>query len=133
MKLPVVSSDIHIESTRKSLWSEFCPITPQQLHDVCNDLSNSVSPVDIVPAIYLKKLIGSNIEFFTGLLNCVLTSGVFQNNLKTGVIRPLLKPGLYKDVLNSYRPIPTMPSKVLEKQVLQQLNDNLTKNNLQPN
>ena len=134
MKLPVVSSDLHIESTRKSLWSEFCPITPQQLHDVCNDLSNSVSPVDIVPAIYLKKLIGWNVEFFTDLINCVLTSGVFPNILKTGVIRPLLKPGLDKDVMNSYRPITNLPSlsKVIEKQVLEQLNEHLTKNNLWP-
>ena len=62
-----------------------------------------------------------------------LTTGIVPPDLKTAIVKPLLKkPSLDKNLLKNYRPISNLPflSKILEKVVLHKLLSHLQENNL---
>ena len=66
------------------------------------------------------------------IINTSLTTGIVPHDLKTAVVKPLLKkPSLDKNLLRNYRPISNLPflSKILEKVVLHKLLSNLQENN----
>uniref|UniRef100_A0A8C6LGB2 Reverse transcriptase domain-containing protein n=1 Tax=Nothobranchius furzeri TaxID=105023 RepID=A0A8C6LGB2_NOTFU len=67
-------------------------------------------------------------------MNCSLQTGVFPAAFKRAVVRPLLKKSnLDFNELNNYRPVSNLPflSKILEKLVLNQLNDFINTNVLE--
>ena len=60
----------------------------------------------------------------TNIINTSLTTGIVPRDLKTAVVKPLLKnPSFDKNLLKNYRPISNLPflSKILEKVVLHKL------------
>ena len=66
-------------------------------------------------------------------INTSLTTGTVPHDLKTAIVKPLLKkPSLNKNLLKNYRPISNLPfvSKILEKVVLHKLLSHLQENNL---
>ena len=70
--------------------------------------------------------------FFSFLSFCVATIGIVPRDLKTSVVKPLLKkPSLDKNLLKNYRSISNLPflSKILEKVVLHKLLSHLQENN----
>ena len=69
----------------------------------------------------------------TNISNTSLTAGFVPRDLKTAVVKPLLKkPSLDKNLLKNYRPISNLPflSKILEKVVLHKHLSHLQQNNL---
>src|SRR4029434_4095671 len=65
------------------------------------------------------------------IINCFLLTGIFPSELKTALVRPLLKKSnLDSSVLINFRPISNLPflSKILEKIVFKQLNNFLDAN-----
>merc|ERR1711984_53191 len=67
------------------------------------------------------------------LITQSLSSGTFPQELKTALVKPLLKkPNLDPLILQNYRPISNLQflSKLLEKTALSQLNHHLTVNNI---
>ena len=71
----------------------------------------------------------------TDIVNASLRTGSFPTAFKTAVVRPVLKKNnLDSNDLENYRPVSNLPfiSKLLEKTVLQQLNNHLSNNNLHP-
>lgn len=86
--------------------------------------------LDPIPKAPLKPCIPALI---TQIVNHSLQSGNVPPAFKTTVISGLLKkPTLDPEVLTNYRPIPNLPflSKVLEKVVSVQLQEQLNQNNL---
>ena len=68
----------------------------------------------------------------TNIINTSLTTGIVPRDLKTAVVKPLLKkPSLNKNLLKNYHPISNLPflSKILEKVVLHKLLSYLQENN----
>jgi hypothetical protein len=69
----------------------------------------------------------------TNIINTSLISGTVPSELKTAIVKPLLKKAnLDQNVLKNYRPVSNLPfvSKILEKVVLKQLLIHLQANNL---
>ena len=69
----------------------------------------------------------------TDIVNASLRAGSFPTAFKTAIVRPLLKKNnLDPNDLKNYRPVSNLPfiSKLLEKIVLQQLNNHLSNNSI---
>ena len=103
------------------------------LRKTVSKLKTSTCPLDPIPTKFFKE----NFECMEGdvhaLLKHSLLTGVFPPELKTALVKPLLKKNnLDPLVLNNYRPISNLPflSKILETTVLQQLNDFLSHNRI---
>ena len=69
----------------------------------------------------------------TGLINSSLSSGIVPTMFKHALVKPLIKkPSLSSKIMNNYWPVSILPflSKILEKVVLKQLTEYMTRNNL---
>ena len=75
-----------------------------------------------VRSALIKKVFDSISNTLINIINTSPETGVFPNDFKTTVVKPLLKkPNLDCGVLSNYRPILNLPflSKILEKVVFQ--------------
>ena len=89
--------------------------------------------LDPAPIWIISKLKDILMPFWINLINKVLKEGKFPDNLKHAVVSPVLK-ARYSDINDklSYRPISNTPflAKMIEKVVLEEINDYLEVNNL---
>ena len=83
------------------------------------------------------KLLYENVDVLlptiTNIINTFLASGVVSPDLKTAIVKPLLKkPSLDKNIPKYHRPISNLPflSKILEEVVLHQLLAHVQENNI---
>ena len=94
------------------------------------------SPADPFPISEVAKAsnFGHLIHIYKIIINLSLWTGIFPVSEKTAIIKPLLKPGLDHNELNSYRPVSalTFLSKLIESAVLLQLNDFISTTNVIP-
>ena len=88
--------------------------------------------LDPIPTTLLCENLDILLPTITNI-NTSLTTGFVSRDLKTAIVKPLLKkPSLDKNLLKNYRPISNLPflSKILEKVVLHKLLSHLQENNL---
>ena len=90
--------------------------------------------LDVMPPKIMKQIIPSIITLITNLINNSLENGIFANNWKTDIIKPLLKKAGLDLICKNYRPVSNLSflSKVLKKCALLQFNNHCTANNLLP-
>ena len=90
------------------------------------------SLVNLIP--FPPRFFNKNLDILLPTItNTSLTTGIVPRDLKTAVVKPLLKKAsLDKNLLKNYRPISNLPflSKILEKVVLHKLLSHLQENNL---
>ena len=89
--------------------------------------------LDPIPTTLLYEKLYILMPTITNISNTSLTTGIVRRDLKTAVVKPLLKkPSLDKNLLKNHRPISNFPflSKILEKAVLHKLLSHLQENNL---
>jgi len=89
--------------------------------------------LDPIPTFLLREQIDSMLPFITRMINASLRQGRLPETQKHAIVTPLLKnPGLDVNDMANYRPVSnlTFLSKVIERIVVQQLNDYLAANNL---
>ena len=101
--------------------------------DIIKSITPKSSELDPVPAWLMLENVNTLLPALTNIINVSLSSGVFPPELKTAIVKPLLKkPSLDKNELKNYRPISHLPflSKLLEKVVLRQLLAHLEQNQL---
>uniref|UniRef100_A0A8C7WVE9 Reverse transcriptase domain-containing protein n=1 Tax=Oryzias sinensis TaxID=183150 RepID=A0A8C7WVE9_9TELE len=114
-------------------WSNFFPVTVEDIHSLLSKIKPSSCPLDIIPTpLFLKvfECIGAAV---VDLINLSLTSGSVPSFLKHAVINPVLKkPNLDHSDPNNFRPISKLPfiAKILEKVVAEQLRSFLEHNNI---
>ena len=114
-------------------FSGFSKITEEQLKDLVSNMSNKFCCLDPIPPFLLKNCLPELTPILMHIINSSLDSGFFPSAMKKAVIKPTLKKdNADKDVLSNYRPISNLSavSKLLERVVLNQLNQHLTDNNL---
>ena len=89
--------------------------------------------LDPLPTSLLVECISELLPNITKIINTSLKEGCVPDSFKVALVKPLIKKSnLDKDELKNYRPVSNLPflSKILEKVVVQQLNDHLQKNSL---
>uniref|UniRef100_A0A667YPA7 Reverse transcriptase domain-containing protein n=1 Tax=Myripristis murdjan TaxID=586833 RepID=A0A667YPA7_9TELE len=112
---------------------KFNSITLSELCKTVNECNSTTSCVDPVPTAFFKRVFNSVSGHVLAIINMSLQTGIFPDEFKTAVVKPLLKkPNLDSNALSSYRPISNIPfiSKILEKIVAVQINAFLKENNI---
>lgn len=115
--------------------SSFKPVTADHVKNLIKKMSIKTCELDPLPSVLLSDCIDKLLPAITDIINTSLSSGVFPENFKSAIVRPLLKkPNLDHNELRNYRPVSNLPflSKLLERIVLEQLNEHLSLNVLMP-
>ena len=89
--------------------------------------------LDPMPASLFSDCLSYLLPAIMDIINTSLRTGSFPTAFKTAIVCPLLKQNnLDPNDLKNYRPVSNLPfiSKLLEKTVLQQLNNHLSNNSL---
>ena len=114
-------------------FSAFTSITEEQLKNLVAKSPNKFCCLDPIPPFILKNCIPELTPILMQIINSSLSLGQFPSKMKKAVVKPTIKKeNVDKDVLSNYRPISnlSMVSKLLERVVLEQLNEHLNTNNL---
>ena len=113
----------NLDRPRGSL-SSFSIVDEEVLRKTISQMTSSSCSLDTIPTHFLKKVLDTIIGDILKIVNSSIESGLFPDELKTAVVRPLLKkPNLDPAILGNYRPISNLPfmGKVLEKVIFHQL------------
>ena len=113
--------------------TEFKELSVEEVKKLIKSSATKSCELDPIPTWLLKDCLDDVATWITRITNTSLTSGIFHDSFKKGIVRPLLqKPGSDKNTLQNYRPVCNLPfvSKIIEKAVAVQLEDHLAKNNL---
>jgi len=95
--------------------------------------SKASCSLDPIPTSLLRNVLPSLAPAITEIVNSVLVSGEFPNDLKSAIVQPLLKKSsLDSEILKNFRPVSNLSflSKVIEKVIASRLLDHMTQNNL---
>ena len=115
-------------------FSRFSRITEDQVEKIMRSIPSKCCELDVMPPKIMKQIIPSIITPITNLINNSLENGVFANNWKMAIIKPLLKKAGLDLICKNYRPVSNLSflSKILKKCALLQFNNHCTANNLLP-
>ena len=116
-----------------SFLDSFTPVSESFVRDILKNTAPKSCELDPIPTKLLYENLDAVLPTITNIINSSLLSGIVPKDLKTAVVKPLLKkPSLDRNQLKNYRPVSNLPfiSKLLEKVVLSQLLSHLNDNNL---
>lgn len=106
------------------------PVDSYEIKKIVRSLKNKKSSgFDNIPMTVIKSCIDLITEPLVHVINRTLETGIFPDQLKRALIKPLHKKGLKTDMANS-RPIALLPSfsKIFEKVIFNRLTDFFNKN-----
>ena len=109
------------------------PATDEEVKALILSYSNKSCELDPIPTWLLKICINELLPILTAVINSSLSTGEFPEQCKHAIVRPLLKKdNLDPDELKNYRPVSNLHliSKIIEKLVVQRLEDHLCKYSL---
>ena len=115
--------------------SYFKLLIPSQVEEIIKSMASKSCLLDPVPTWLFKSCMSELLPMVTLIVNLSLQSGCFPDQLKTAVVRPLLKKHtLDSDVFSNYRPVSNLSflSKIIEKCVHIQLTEYLDRYKLFP-
>ena len=116
-----------------TVWTEFHPISEDELKQVLSELNKKECEGDPIPIKLLVQVMGEVTPLIHFIVNDSLKQGIFPDSLKKALVRPVIKDE-NGDInsLKNYRPISNLPfvSKILEKCVQKQLVKHLELNKL---
>ena len=96
---------------------------------IINSASAKSCELDPIPTTLLYENLDILLPTITNIINTSLTTGIVPRDLKTAIVKPLLKkPSLDKNLLKNYRPISNLP--FLSKIVLHKLLSHLQEHHL---
>ena len=113
----------HKDSSPPKL-SKFEPLMEEEVRQIIKAMPSKCCDSDVIPTSLLKEALESLLPTLTKLVNLSLQEGVFAEEWKMALVKPLLKK-VGMDLINtSYRPVSNLPflSKVVEKSVLLRFN-----------
>ena len=103
---------------------QFDPVTDSTVEEIINSMHSKSCELDAIPTPLLKRLMRKCLPFITKIVNISLTHGIFSDNWKVAIVRPLLKKAGLVLINKNYRPVSNLSflSKLVEKCVLLQFN-----------
>ena len=111
----------------------FKTLTAEDFNKLLSSMSQKFCVLDPIPTWLLLDCIDELSPILLKIINLSLKFGVFPTNAKTAVIKPTVKDvNSCTDAFPNYRPVSNIPfiSKLIEKAVLNQLNEHLLTNDL---
>ena len=88
----------------------FEPVTDEFVLKIINSASAKSCELDPIPTTLLYENFDILLPTITNIINTSLTTGIVRRDLKTAIVKPLLKkPSLDKNLLKNYRPICNLP------------------------
>ena len=114
--------------------SELRPTDRVELTKIIMKSPNKTCSLDVLPTTLLKQTLDIQIPTLVNIINMSFASGSFPRQLKTAVVKPLLKrPSLDKNNLQNYRPVSNLAyiGKVMEKVAVRRLVDHLEMHGLE--
>ena len=111
----------------------FDSATTKEISSIIKKSSKASCNLDPIPSSLLCDVLPSLAPVITDIVNTALKSGCFPSDMKSAIVKPLLKkPGLDTEVLKNYRPVSNLSfvSKVIEKVVASRLIDHMKENSL---
>lgn len=108
------------------------PSSPYQINKIINNLKNTNSVGYDGFSTKIIKAVNEDIcHHLSHIINLSITNGIFPQDLKISVIKPLFKKDS-KQLMMNYRPIALLSvfSKIFEKYIYGELNSYLEKNNI---
>ena len=106
------------------LLSDSMPVTPAEVSELLQSMSNKSSQLDYIPTSLLKSCADIFSILISHLANLSFTQATFPSKFKLALISPLLKkPGLPKSSLSNFRPISNLNTigKIVERLALARL------------
>ena len=111
----------------------FAPVSEDLIRKLITDAPPKCCALDPIPTALLKTCYENLVPVITKIVNYSLLSGSVPQCFKQALVRPLLKkPSLDQNMLKNYRPVSNLSflSKLLERVVLLQLTDHVSRNDL---
>ena len=114
--------------------TNFRPFSEDEVSSLIGELNTKSCELDTIPTSLIKKFKDDFLPILTELVNLSLSSGIFPESWKCAIIRPLLKKTGLDLICSNYRPVSNLSflSKLLEKAVLDRLNEHCDKYKLLP-
>ena len=113
---------------------EFTRMCSEEVLSVIKSMPVKGCESNPLPSSLFKDLAPHIIDIITEIVNTSLTEGIFVNNWKTAIIKPLLKKLGLELIAKNYRLVSNLPfmPKLVEKCMLIQLNEHCSNQNLMP-
>ena len=113
--------------------NEFEQSTEDEIAKIVTKSSKATCSLDALPTPLVKENVLKLAPIINKIVNKSLTSGKFPSQLKSAIVRPLLKKSsLDSEELKNYRPVSNLSfvSKVIEKVIASRLIQHMEENNL---
>ena len=122
----------HKDSSPPKL-SKFEPLM-EEVRQIIKAMPSKCCDIDVIPSSLLKEALELLLPTLTKLVNLSLEEGVFAEEWKIALLKPLLKKIVMVLINTWYYPVLNLPflSKVVEKSVLLRFNKHCDENNLMP-
>ncbi|XP_046575832.1 uncharacterized protein LOC124283847 [Haliotis rubra] len=114
-------------------FENFKSVTEVEIHKLVSRCPSKTCMLDPLPTWLLKENVDSLLPILTYMVNESLAEGVMPQQLKTGVVTPLIKKkNLDHELLKNYRPVSnlTFISKLIERIAATQFKDHMDSNGL---
>ena len=121
------------EVDQPSMLETFLPATSDQIGKLIKASASKSCSLDAIPTYLLKECLENLLPAITAIINASLSTSTVPQSFKQAVVSPLIKKAtLDPDQLSNYRPVSNLNfiSKILEKIVLEQLDEYRLKHNL---
>ena len=133
-KLPLIDlNPLSLPDKSPPIFSSFKLVSIDEIKQLILSSPKSTCLLDPVPSNLLPHCIDSIAPIITRIVNLSLSSGVFSKQLKSALVKPLLKKSnLDPNDLKNYRPISNLSflSKLLERIIAARLSSHLLSHNL---
>ena len=127
---------LHIPARVDGSWTSFPPLSREEFKKVFIRTKKTFCPADPFPVSDLVSAPNFEriIDIYYKIVSWSLREGIFPESEKTAFVTPLLKSGLDKNLLDSYRPVSNISflSKLIENSVLVSLKNFIHEKDLLP-
>jgi len=127
--------DPDIQRRAVASFDSFGQFSTEDIADAIRKAPNKQCAIDPVPAWIIKQSSDILVPILLAMVNKSFETGVFPENLKHAIVRPILKkPSLDPFELKSYRPISNLSftSKLIERLAVNRFNQHISTNQLLP-
>ena len=115
------------QSSAAPVLSSFRPITVEKVTKHIREYPSKSCESDPIPTVLIKDCLDIIALFITAVVSESITKGVFPDDLKEALVKPLLKKANLDLVGKKYRPVPNLAfaGKLIERVVVDQLTDHI--------